>query len=144
MDYSTPVEERYKRYYVIFRRAHWPGWWGKFTKPEFQHCSIVEMVDYPPLSIHTETCFGVTRQEVRWRSPRNAMAKLLADGSISRIADIKVEKFHRRRYIPFGMFTCVTIVKSILGVHDWRIQTPEQLLKYLEREGALIIGGEVS
>jgi hypothetical protein len=34
--------------------------------------------------------------------------------------------------IVFEPLTCVTVIKRILGIRDWRIQTPKQLKRYLD------------
>ena len=146
MDMTLDLDVRFRRYFVLFRQARFQMWWSIFTPSNLAHCSIVEAVHYPDggylcvdYFIHTETCFGLTNQEVHWEAPETAIAKRLVDRDITAVAVIGVEKKYRRGYIPFGAFTCVSIVKSILGVHRWKIQTPKQLLKYLEREGATIL-----
>lgn len=47
---------------------------------------------------------------------------------------------------PFGieLFTCVTMTKRVLGITNWRIQTPMQLKRYIEslpyKNGAYQLG----
>lgn len=36
-----------------------------------------------------------------------------------------------RAMFPIGVRTCVTVAKSMLGIRDWRIQTPRQLYNFI-------------
>lgn len=146
MDLSLTPDLRFRRYFILFRRSRIPMWWSIFTTSKLAHCSIIEAVHYPDggylcvdYCIHVDTCLGLTNQEVYWDSPESMIAKSLVEGELTAVAVIEVEKKYRRGYIPFGLFTCVTIVKSILGVHRWWIQTPKQLLAHLERRGATVL-----
>lgn len=35
--------------------------------------------------------------------------------------------------MPIGVRTCVTVAKSMLGIRNWRIQTPRQLYNFIRR-----------
>lgn len=126
---------RFCMYYVLFRKSRLQEWWARwFTK---WHCSVIEDVgDY---CIHTETCFGLTVQEIHCKTALDVATEYAATGRILTVVVVEVEKKYRTRYIPFGLFTCVTIVKSLLGLYDWRVQTPYRLLKYLESHGASVV-----
>jgi len=147
MDFSLTPDVRYRQYYVIFQKAHAHRWWNRwFTVPGFEHCSVLEVIltegkglAAGPCCVHTETCFGLTVQRIWWEDAEKLASKLLANRGVTAVARLEVDKKYAKRYIPFGMFTCVTIVKSILGIHNWRVQTPQRLLKYLEGQGALVM-----
>ena len=56
---------------------------------------------------------------------------------------VKVSEFSSGPF-PIEPLTCVTITKRILGISNWRIQTPMQLKRYIESfpciEGVYQIG----
>lgn len=117
--------------------------------PGLQHCSVLEAATSPgdglaraEYCIHTETCYGVTIQRIYWNTAEKMVAEKLAKGVLTAVAVVKVDKKFSKRYIPFGLLTCVTIVKSLLGVHNARVQTPLSLLRYLERNGATVVWSE--
>lgn len=147
VDFTLTPDVRFRTYYVIFRQGRIFGWWFRyFTIPGFEHCSVLENVGCPgeglahiDYCLHTETCFGLTIQQIYWENAVKMVAEKLAAGRITAVAVVEVDKRFSKRYIPFGLFTCVTIVKSLLGVHNWKVQTPHGLLRYLERQGALVV-----
>lgn len=148
MDFSLTPDIRFRKYFVLFRPTRWPQWWSVFTVPSIGHCSVIETVMYPEAGlsaieycVHTEMCFGIISQEIHWKSAVEMISEELVTGRITVVAAIDVEKKYRYGYIPLGLFNCVTLVKSLLGVHDWRIQTPQSLLRCLESRGAVIVRG---
>lgn len=148
MDLTLDPDMRFRRYYVLFRKARFRAWWSMFTVPGFEHCSVVEEMNFEGDGlasvdgfIHIDHCHGLLVHRVHSGNAREHVAEALAAQRITVVAVIEVEKSHRWGYIPFGLFTCVTIVKAILGLHDWRVQTPQSLLRNLERQGALIVRG---
>lgn len=54
------------------------------------------------------------------------------------IQSVRAERRHRWPMLPFGMKTCVTVAKAVVGIRDARIITPRQLFNYVEkRKGVL-------
>ena len=147
VDFTLTPDVRFRTYYVLFRNARISDRWARrFTVPGLEHCSVLESVNYPgeglshvEYCIHTETCFGVTIQQIYWKNAEKMVAEKLAERRFTVVAVVKVDKRFSKRYIPFGLLTCVTIVKSLLGIHNLRVQTPQSLLRYLENNGALVV-----
>lgn len=147
MDFGIDSNIRFRRYYVLFRKARLRAWWSVFTTvSDFGHCSILEAIEYTDnglarfdYCLHTDYCFGILDQRIYWDSAPKLISKALTNRSITAVAVVDVEKKHKWGYIPFGLFTCVTLVKWLLGIHDWRIQTPQGLMRYLEDHDATVV-----
>lgn len=148
MDLALDSDMRFRKYYVLFRKAKFQAWWSVFTVSGLEHCSVVEEMNFGGEGlasvagfIHIDHCHGLLLYRIHSGNAQKHVAEALAARRITLAAVIEVEKSHRWEYIPFGLFTCVTIVKSILGLHDWWVQTPQSLLRTLERQGAVIVKG---
>ena len=146
MDILYIPETRLRRYFVLFRNTRMPSWWTRFTVPGTEHCSVVEDAKYPEeglisteYCVHMDACYGLLSSQVHWESAIKFVSKALIRRDFTLVAIVEVEKKYRRGYIPFGLWTCVTAVKATLGIHDWRIQTPQKLLRYLEHRGATVV-----
>lgn len=48
----------------------------------------------------------------------------------------------RRSRWPFGMTSCVTLAKAIVGCNEWRVLTPWQLKRWALAHGGLEIGSQ--
>lgn len=111
-----------------------------FTRPGFRHCfvlwqpenlALMPLVTVQPLysGIVISYSAGVLAEEV--------IARWLTDPFITTIVQIDVDQGDRVPYVWRGPLTCVTVVKQILGVHAWWIQTPRQLYRFLLQRGGV-------
>lgn len=148
MDFALDPDMRCRRCYVLFRKSYLRAWWSRFTVPGLEHCSVIEEMDFAndglasvDCFIYTDYCYGLLVHQIHWGDAREMIAKALSSCEITAVAVIEVEKSHQWGYIPFGLFTCVTIVKAVLGLRGWKIQTPQSLFRHLERRGVTIIRG---
>lgn len=149
MDFSIRPDERFKRYYVLFRNTRVPVWWTRFTVPGLEHCSVIEEVSSPEegllqrkYCVYTDACYGLLVNQIHWEAASSVVADALVKRAITAVVVVDVEKTHQRMYIPFGLWTCVTVAKALLGVRDWRIQTPQSLFRYLDKRGAIVVRSE--
>lgn len=149
MDFSIRPEERFKRYFVLFRNTRLPAWWTRFTIQGFEHCAIIEEVKSPEeglaqrgYCVYTDACYGLLVNQIYWEDAAKVVSEALVAHEITVVAIVDVEKNHQRMYIPFGLWTCVTVVKAILGVRSWKVQTPQSLFRHLEKRGATVVRSE--
>jgi len=49
-----------------------------------------------------------------------------------RIVETEALGEHERTHV-ITLYTCVEVVKRVLGIYSWRVQTPRQLYNYLKR-----------
>lgn len=129
-------------FYIVFRDSIKRNWWDVFTQPGFRHCAVMEEVQipYPSLFSSTGTVFtdvvrGEAVIEVFCKPAHELIFDRMKRRKVSIAISFVVDKKSTLRYIPFGMLSCVGIVKSLLGVRKWWILTPYQLFKYLEKRG---------
>lgn len=148
MDIALDPDARFRRCYVLFRKVRFRAWWVRFIVPGIEHCSVIEEMNLggdglagADCFLHTDHCYGLLVHQIHLGSARKKIAKALSFRAITAVAVIEVEKSHRWGYIPFGLLTCVTVAKAVLGLSDWRIQTPQSLLRYLEGHGAVVLRG---
>ena len=69
--------------------------------------------------------------------PTHAVAHFLAEPLISDIVKINVRLATDGTVILRGIGTCVSAVKTVLGIRAWYILTPLQLRRYLLGLGGL-------
>jgi len=64
--------------------------------------------------------------------PSADKAHLLGDAPAEYVVTVTARIDSRERFGP-DILTCVNVVKRIIGLRDWRVQTPRQLLRALRR-----------
>lgn len=103
--------------------------WLRLLKPGFRHCfvllndgehwiSLDPMLNHTDLQVHNVPADFDLARWLRCRGHRVVRANVTRD---------------HLRPAPFMMFTCVEAVKRVLGLHDWRVLTPWQLYRRLNR-----------
>lgn len=95
-------------------------WWARWADPELAHVDIWQHVgDGCYIAVlPLFDCLGV---ELVGSQPSGIVQRVSARRQLGRVM------------IPFGPRTCVTVAKSMLGIRNWRIQTPRQLYKFIRR-----------
>lgn len=109
---------------------------ARFFRRGFQHCFVCletagGWVLYDPLSCGTEinvlvgiptgVSDGIDHVERFYRTQEYSCVRT------------KTSSLKRRALSP-ALFTCVEAVKRVLGIRAWKVFTPFQLFKYLERQ----------
>ena len=102
------ITRRFEKAYVIFT-DNTDLWWLRLLKPGFRHCYLL-------------------------LSGRGGRCWLLRCYENCLIFPVKI-KNAPRKCAPPGFFTCVEMVKRVLGIHDFRVITPYQLYKKLKVVG---------
>lgn len=136
-----------KRYYVLFgEMAAEHEWWHIFIKKGWRHCLILEDIDWAPASLlptaqtlSTEYSQGELHTNIVAGPPMLLVDQIGLTGNLILAIEIYVEKSKRIGYIPISMYTCVTYVKSKLGLKCSLVLTPYQLHRRLLAEGGCIV-----
>ena len=104
-------------------------WWLRFLKKGFKHCFVVlsnqeNLVVIDPLRNRTEICVMST-------FPLERLQILLeANGYITVRTQVR---HHSDNAVSLGIFSCVEMVKRLLGIHKASIITPYRLYKFLNK-----------
>ena len=141
MKWAEPDSSR--RYFVAFAqrvtRRHY--WFDVFTRPAWRHCFVLWQphdVGFKPIVTLEPLIFGTMANFHFGISIEEAVARLLSDDRITVIVEVDVSLTGRVPYFLVGPRSCVNIIKSMLFIHAWRVQTPRQLYRYLiDRGGQL-------
>lgn len=127
--------------HVVFQGAEHRRWWRAFTRRGWRHCYVILPAHRPgaglferPGSIIVNPWVSCLRIDYSDRPPADLIRDVLADGATCAIS-IPVDEKFTGRYVPRGLMTCVSLVKAIVGCKAWNVWTPEQLAKWLLRNG---------
>lgn len=118
-----------KHAYVVFERSEL--WFLRFLKQDFRHVQVVLDVDNPYNKVQLNPCAN------------GFDVKLLFDGDFSdelltkelkagRVLKVPIIDTGMKQY-PWRWFSCVEVVKRIIGVHCIFVCTPWQLYKHLKK-----------
>lgn len=109
--------------------------WLRLLKPGFRHCYVLmndgeHWISIDPLSGHTEIMvhhIAPAFDLPGWLSSRN-------------LTVVKAQTQLRAQPAPWSIYSCVEVVKRILGLHDFWVFTPYQLYKKLTQSSAAPVG----
>jgi hypothetical protein len=110
-------------------------WWERWLAPATAHVDILVLTEAHAVLMES---FGghltVTDMEgfTAWRLIARWPGTVVVFTPASR----------RRQRCPFGMSTCVTLAKAVLGCNDWRGQTPAALRQWALARGGIEYGRE--
>lgn len=132
--------------YVVFSPSSRKSFWDFFTDPAFRHCWVIlpaplgepglMTTDY---SVKVEPLLWGVDVAVWWADPLTVAKQMYEDGATA-IVEVGVYTPPNPGFVPRGFLTCVTMVKAIIAVRNWRIWTPRQLFRYLvARQGGRIL-----
>lgn len=133
-------------YYVCFQPIHgegWPRWLRLLTRPfinpELGHVSLLWRCPDGMGWAYVESLLGGT--DVFSIAPVVNINRIL-DGlrGNRRWVVLRVEgDADKSRFRLRGITTCVSLVKSIIGIRAWWVVTPEQLMLYLLGNGGEVV-----
>ncbi|MCA3263000.1 MAG: hypothetical protein ING44_13740 [Telmatospirillum sp.] len=119
---------------VVFRDATEIRWL-RFLKRGFRHCAVLVEVECGWI-----LCDALSHRTLLKcifdASSREIVERLGAAGLHA--IEVRVQ-MPRARIAPILPFTCVEVVKRVLGIHAWGIFTPWQLYRHLIRDQKFII-----
>lgn len=111
------------------------AWWERWLDPAHKHLDIVAV---EPTGAWLLESFGghVTLTLLEPWTAERLIARWQGPVVVFNPED------RRRVPFPFGPTTCVTLAKAILGVNDWRVQTPLALKRWVLAHGGYEIDRE--
>lgn len=123
------------RWFVAFHDSGTKRWWDYlFTRKGFRHCFAFRYLE--PMDAWAIVDWGNEGLFVEF------MPKRFVDSIIVGVNDgggcfLEVEvKERNRRMFPFQPLYCVTAIKDLVGLRNWRVLTPWQLHCALKKQGA--------
>lgn len=131
--------------YVIFTGSENRRWWRIFVRPGWRHVSIVlpaypagQSLMRPAASQFVCMWTDHVRSDVLPQTPTAVCEAALKDGATC-VISIAVDQKFSGRYVPFGLLTCVSLVKAMIGCKAWYVWTPEQLARWLLQNGGTLM-----
>ena len=107
----------------------------KFLKDGFRHCGVVIMGKNNLCCIIEATFGGLFVHTLcHTKDDRKVIEKYFKEGGWKYAVLTEANQFNER--FNTTILTCVTLIKQLLGVRNWWVQTPHQLYKYLLNNGA--------
>jgi len=136
-----------KRYtaYVVFQGAEHRRFWRMFCRRGWRHVFLIHPAYYPEPGLMAQVYSVVinphsdhVRTDVVFKHPADICASMLREG-VTACISIPIDQKFTGRYVPRGFITCVSLVKIFLGIGAWYVWTPEQLARYLLRNGGTLM-----
>ena len=104
------------------------GLFRRLLRPGFRHCAVI--LDDGDHWIGVDTGFGAPKVQVLVES-RHDLARAYRRSGRYQVIEVEFER--RARPNGLGVRSCVSLVKNLLCIRAWWVQTPYQLYRYLER-----------
>lgn len=109
-------------------------WWDAFTRRGFRHCFAVRYLE--PMDAWAVVDWNNRGLVVDFVPKRFVDAMIIGVNDAGGMF-IEVEvKSARRRILPLVPLYCVSAIKDLVGLRDWRVITPWQLYCALMKGGA--------
>lgn len=124
----------YQRCLVVFedRAVGELRWWERwFTRPGFRHVRVIVQDDIGWIELNPTTSTMTLRIVTAGGDTPNLDA--LGCTNVKEVHDYEALIPRRALRLPWGLtfWSCVEVVKAVLGIRDPRILTPYQLSRYL-------------
>lgn len=130
--------------YIVFQDGE-GRWWDGFTKPGFRHCWMFYTIYKPSPGLMAdqytakiEYTNSHTDVDIWWASPDDVCKDFYRQGATA-ILKYRAQLPGERVLGSRGLMTCVSVVKSVLGLSCWEVQTPYQLCRRLLYLGAKVV-----
>ena len=135
IEYKTITAAR--DYYIIFdrRRGDWM-FWHLFTGKKYAHVYLLTESDYKSVIALTPTPSECIITE--WHVKIDEAVQHLCDDGVT-VLKYTPKYNSLKRYKPYGIISCVSFVKYILGIGGFTF-TPARLYRQLIKLGALEYG----
>ena len=115
------------KYTVFFTYASQPHWWTRLLRPGFSHVYMVEFLPQGCIVINP----NISSLEIKYYLTGENLPDNLQQLAVP--VDIKTNIDHcKKQPVFFRLFSCVEVVKSILGIRNRLIITPNQLYKHIK------------
>lgn len=133
--------------YVVFQGADHRRFWRVFTQRGWRHCWLVIPVYDPEPglkatehSLIIDPRINFAAADVAWL-PADEVAKRMMDEGATVVIKYPVDTADFRNYVPRGFITCVSLIKTFLGIEAFFVLTPKSLARWLLKNGGSIFKG---
>lgn len=126
-------DEYFSKVYIVFE-DNVSLWWLRFLKSGFRHCYLLLELQngrgYLELNPFSNQLFVAIRRKI----PNFDYISYLRENNLCQVilADIAPAPL---KCAPIGLFTCVELVKRVIGLHSVSTITPYQLYKKVKIVG---------
>lgn len=131
--------------YTVFKNSSASGFWRCLSPDGFEHCFMLIPVYFPAQSllaqryvIKLEVSLGRLDVDIWWNTPEDAIRHVQNNGAHS-ILRLTTEPSYDRRLPIRGLISCVSVIKAVYGLENWRIITPYQLYENMLQNDAVKI-----
>ena len=116
---------------VYYERESTSAWWTRWVDDAFAHVEVWW---------HLGEGYWVALRPNHSHVTCDIMvgAPVPGENRATAVQSVRCERSAQTPMRPFGMKTCVSIVKAVLGVRSARVQTPKQLYDYITKRGYVI------
>jgi len=124
------IVDTYDLYHVVFASSNYSHWVFRFLDPNFQHCYIIGESYGGQYWRVINGRRSHLQVDVEPKSLYPTIKDYCEEGStvVTVQADININ----RSLQFFNIFTCVDVVKAVLGINSFFIWTPKQLYRRLK------------
>lgn len=128
-------------YYIVFdkRYVHKCRWWHYVLDKRFNHCFLLAKASHTQTLMINPLHWGIVHNIYDMTIEQSL--EHFTNAGATAILQYKVEVKINNRWHLRGLYSCVTIAKSIINSRRLAI-TPKQLYKALLKDGALKILGD--
>ena len=131
--------------YVVFAKGKRGTIWSIFCRRGWGHCLVLQPA-YDPFPGLLSKQYTIKIEPQTWgidvelwlETPEEIARQFSAAGDV--VVRYKTTVPAKgMMFVPRGVFSCVSIVKAVLGINAWRLLTPWHLFLYLVRQGGQLI-----
>jgi len=124
--------------YVLFKTVDNPPWWMKVLQHDMYHCFFIKSCVIGDIEyfILFENNFNYISVDTKFLTLDQLVDAVRSDGMTIVRYEYEIDPHKRMPY--YEPISCVTTIKRILGISDWKVQTPYQLYKKLINNGGKI------
>ena len=118
---------------VIRSKTNWDSWFWQLLIPEHVWCIISFDDDDNPGSLQP-ACIVVDPGSSQFAVEVRFIEELVDVHDCCILDHVTVEysdEVPDKERVPIELFSCVTAIKRMLAIYNWRIKTPKQLMREL-------------
>lgn len=138
LNLREPMDGGPQRVFVVFADhgvngqlpSRAPDWVRIFTSPGFRHVYVLQPARLGAVIVN-QLAQGVAVDWATYDTFACAIACVRAGHRV-----LSLDTQHDASYVMLEPYTCVSVVKALIGVRHWWIISPRQLYNYLLKHGA--------
>lgn len=127
---SLLSSDAYREIYLVFMSGDYP--FSYLFKQGFQHVYAIERQNIGWLCLDP-SCKNLFNVILPALPEADVIATLIENNPSITVLPLKVRPNAERIYPKFGVVSCVSVMKYLLGIHSWSTLTPYQLYIRLKK-----------